>query len=630
MRKRRIMSSSLRNPLVRPPTLLATLGLAFGTGLFAATLHFRQSGAHASAPRVVLVLVAYFLACAAVVIAARLATTRPDAALGAHVRTGVAAALVLGFTLLDLLHFQLFKRHIDAAALHLGWQAVRSKSIAVGLPDLLAALLALIVLGLLAALAHAALSRFGADSRSEQLARAISGFTLVLGLLGGLLRERLWDEDHVEAARLARALPFASNADVRGAELSERGFGGELDAAVFAELGRARAALGTASLSARTRPDLLIVHVESLRGDMVVPELMPGLVALGKECHTPQRHYATGNNTGSAVFGLVSGLNGFQYPAARKQRATALPLVVLKRLGYRVFTHFANNLRTYDDVFEVVFAGGVDQSFVPADGPSEQMDRAVVQHYLGSLGEGTGPRFDYLVLDSTHYDYAYPPEYEKHVPSGTLALGLRDGFIEDAEVAARAKERAQLVKNRYLNAVGWVDAQLSELVAELKAKNRWASTLVVIVGDHGEAFWEHGSFGHGMGLEEEQIRVASMFCGVGPLAAEVSSHADVFPTWFAHMGLSGVPGPFMNGRSLLDRRPEAEVAVSAMGITGAFSSRRFVAVGSGLKLHFDNSPRLPIVSATDLDDRALGQVPDDAERVLGQALATKLLRSPAP
>ncbi|MBK9002275.1 MAG: sulfatase-like hydrolase/transferase [Myxococcales bacterium] len=256
------------------------------------------------------------------------------------------------------------------------------------------------------------------------------------------------------------------------------------------------------------------------------------------------------------------------------------------------------------------------------------MDRAVVAHYLSSLDSLTGPRFDYLVLDSTHYDYAYPPEYETHVPSGTLDVGIRDGLIENADIASRARGRAPLVKNRYLNAVGWVDAQLSDLVARIKAKQRWETTLVVIVGDHGEAFWEHGSFGHGMGLEEEQIRVASMFCGVGPLEAEIASHADVFPTWFAKMELSGVPGPFMTGRSLLERRPESEVAVSGMGVTGSFHSRRFVAVGSGLKLHFDNSARLPIVRATDLEDQPLHGVPEGAQRVLAQALATKLLRSP--
>ncbi|MBK9002276.1 MAG: hypothetical protein IPM35_41705 [Myxococcales bacterium] len=341
------MPSSSRNPLQRPPTTLATLLVALAVGLSTALVQWRQSGAQSSAPRVMVLMAAYALACAAVVVSVRLATLRPDAAVAAHFRGGLAAALVLSWTLLDLLHYRLFRRHIDAAALHLGWEAVRSKSIGVGASDLAAVVAAFGVGVVLFSLFHATLSRFGTTLRAEKAARGIAGFVLMLGLLGGLLRERLWDEDHHEAERLARSLPWASNLDVRFLDTSDSGFGADVDLGVVRELGARRDALARSTLGARSRPDLLIVHVESLRGDVLVPELMPRLVELGKECQIPRRHYATGNNTGSAVFGLMSGLSGFQYPHARQNRATVLPLVVLKKLGYRIFTHFANNLRTY-------------------------------------------------------------------------------------------------------------------------------------------------------------------------------------------------------------------------------------------------------------------------------------------
>jgi hypothetical protein len=328
------------------------------------------------------------------------------------------------------------------------------------------------------------------------------------------------------------------------------------------------------------------------------------------------------------VFGLTTGLHAYQYPLARDRRAPALPLVVLKRLGYRVATHFANNLRTYDDVFDVVFGGVVDEAFVPPDGPADAMDRAVVGHYLESLAKHDGPRFDYLVLDSTHYDYGYPKEFERHTPAGTLELGIADTVALGPDAMAKARARMPLVKNRYLNAVGWVDAQLGQLVDGLEERGRLAKTWLVIVGDHGESFWERDTLGHGTSLDEQQIRVAAVFCGLGSGGFEVaqSSHADVFPTWFARMGLSGAPGPFMMGRSLLGRR-EADTVAVGMGVTGQFRSRRFVAVGHELKVHFDNEGRLPIAAVTDLDDRPISPVPELAGRVLAEALGTKLLRS---
>ncbi|GMV12873.1 MAG: hypothetical protein DYH12_06730 [Sorangiineae bacterium PRO1] len=622
------MPSPPRNPLRREPTTLATLLLALGVGSFAAWVQWREAGVVATAPRVAVLMLAYALACGAIVIASAFATLRPERAMATHVRTGVGAALVVAWTLADLLHYRVFKRHIDAEALHLGWQAVRAKALRVEATDVVAVVAAFLVFSLLAALAHSQLSRFGHSDATERRARGVAGLLIIAGLLGGLLRERLWDEHHPEAARLARALPWAANLELVLTREGDRGFGVELDRQAASDLGRVREALASAPLAAAERPNLLIVHVESLRADVFTPELMPRLTHLAKECRAPTRHYATGNNTGTAVFGLATGLYAYQYPLARDARAPALPLIVLKRLGYRLFTHFANNLRSYDDVFEVVFGGVVDEAFVPADGPADVMDRAVVSHYLESLAKHPGPRFDYLVLDSTHYPYGYPKEHERHTPAGTLELGISDTIAPGPDAMVKARARIPLVKNSYLNSVGWVDAQLGQIVDALREHGRLANTWLVVVGDHGESFWERDTLGHGTSLDEQQIRVAAVFCGLGAGGIEgaQSSHADVFPTWFSRMGLSGAPGPFMMGRSLLAPR-ENDTVVVGMGVTGQFRSRRFVAVGHQLKVHFDNDGRLPIAAVTDLDDRALSPVPETSGRVLAEALGTKLLRS---
>jgi len=305
--------------------------------------------------------------------------------------------------------------------------------------------------------------------------------------------------------------------------------------------------------------------------------------------------------------------------------------VMLHRLGYRNATHLANNLQQYDQVFDVVFGSGVDDAYTAPDGPSNEMDTSVVDHYLGSLDQGSRPRFDYLVLDSTHYDYAYPPEYEKHTPSGTLELGARDTVIIEAGINERMKPKAPLVKNRYLNAVSWVDDVIARLVLGIRKKGRWDSTWIAIVGDHGEAFFEHGQFGHGNGLENEQVQVPFVLCGPRRPSAryEYSSHADLMPTWFDLMQVRGVPSPFMSGRSLLRYSPETDVAVVGTGITGRFTSRRFVAIGRGLKVVFVNEPGWPIQSVWDVEDRPLATVPDLAFTVLFEALGTKTLRSPA-
>jgi tetratricopeptide (TPR) repeat protein len=59
----------------------------------------------------------------------------------------------------------------------------------------------------------------------------------------------------------------------------------------------------------------------------------------------------------------------------------------------------------------------------------------------------------------------------------------------------------------YEGEVRFVDAQVGRIVEALKAKGLSDSTLLVVVGDHGEAFGEHKEQGHGIFAYEESLRV---------------------------------------------------------------------------------------------------------------------------
>ncbi|WP_157976175.1 LTA synthase family protein [Lewinella sp. IMCC34191] len=64
-----------------------------------------------------------------------------------------------------------------------------------------------------------------------------------------------------------------------------------------------------------------------------------------------------------------------------------------------------------------------------------------------------------------------------------------------------------LYQSRYLNALEHGVEMVDQVIAGLKATGRDSNTLVVIAGDHGEAFGQHGHHGHGNTLYEEDIRV---------------------------------------------------------------------------------------------------------------------------
>lgn len=61
--------------------------------------------------------------------------------------------------------------------------------------------------------------------------------------------------------------------------------------------------------------------------------------------------------------------------------------------------------------------------------------------------------------------------------------------------------------NRYLNALHHSDQVLGKLIRTLEHRGLSESTLVIVVGDHGEAFGRHDQFGHASRIYEENLHV---------------------------------------------------------------------------------------------------------------------------
>jgi phosphoglycerol transferase MdoB-like AlkP superfamily enzyme len=111
---------------------------------------------------------------------------------------------------------------------------------------------------------------------------------------------------------------------------------------------------------------------------------------------------------------------------------------------------------------------------------------------------------------------------------------------------------------RYLNTLHYTDRELQRLFAGLRERGLADDTLVVVTGDHGEAFGEpHNAWGHGSRVFEENVRVPLMiwnprlFGGAGR-SPQIGGHVDLNPTIADVLGVP--PAPDWRGRSLFDPR----------------------------------------------------------------------------
>ena len=172
----------------------------------------------------------------------------------------------------------------------------------------------------------------------------------------------------------------------------------------------------------------------------------------------------------------------------------------------------------YDDSFE---AG---QAFKPVN--SERRADAVVALFAAWLdGRGEEPFFAWVHFFDPHLPYRPPAPYDREFSS-----------------------------NPYDGEVAFMDEAIGTVVGKLREKNLLERTLVVVAGDHGEAFGEKIETGHGVFLYDQTLKVPLIMCAPGHLAGGkvVPSRVrltDIVPTVLDMVGLP-VPAE-VEGQSLV-------------------------------------------------------------------------------
>lgn len=96
-----------------------------------------------------------------------------------------------------------------------------------------------------------------------------------------------------------------------------------------------------------------------------------------------------------------------------------------------------------------------------------------------------------------------------------------------------ALERKRYVHALYAGALFELDADLGKFFTYLTESGKMQNTVVIIVGDQGDEFWEHGNYSHGWSLYNEVLRVP--FIVYVPqqktfTSDKLTSLVDIFPT----------------------------------------------------------------------------------------------------
>lgn len=156
---------------------------------------------------------------------------------------------------------------------------------------------------------------------------------------------------------------------------------------------------------------------------------------------------------------------------------------------------------------------------------------------------GDEPFFLFLHYYDVHSSYTSLPKHEAaFVRERDTALDGSTDQLVWAKQAGRefASRDIRHLRDLYHAGVRQMDEEFGSLVSFLEERDLLETTLIVVTSDHGEEFYEHGSFLHGITQYQEVLHVPLLIRGPGVPAGsrfdEPVSLVDVMPTVLSLVG----------------------------------------------------------------------------------------------
>ena len=285
---------------------------------------------------------------------------------------------------------------------------------------------------------------------------------------------------------------------------------------------------------------------ESLRWDMVDVNIMPATYKFANTAIWCRNNFSGGNGTRMGMFSLFYGLYGSYWFGFLAENRGPVLIDALIEQNYQM------DMRTsaafsYPEFDKTVFARVPSKNMHDGlKGFSWERDRENVGALLKFIDsrDPNRPFMTFMFFESSHAPYDFPPENV-----------IRKDYLKEMNYARLdLVHQIGQIKNRYINSCNHLDGQIARILEYLKKHDLLDSTIVVMSGDHGQEFMEHGKWGHNSAFVEEQMRAPLILWIPGQRARQITSmtsHMDVSATIGKLLGIKNDPGDYSQGINLL-------------------------------------------------------------------------------
>lgn len=296
------------------------------------------------------------------------------------------------------------------------------------------------------------------------------------------------------------------------------------------------------------RPNIVLISVAGLRGDMMNPVNMPMLYQHAQQGVYSSQHFASSNDENTSLFGILYSIPATYWYPALYSRTPPVLTDVLKKIGYQSSYYSSQTLlpneqrQSFFKQFKQIVLG-------PRTANTALGDQKIVDKWKSDVTASTQPSFSLIQLESLSR-FSTPPEFSNTFqPDFHGVLILNSSSPEDAE----------LIRNRYRNSTRYIDQLIAEITQHIGDNG-----IVIVTGEYGDPLGQDDPphWGKDANYSTLQTRVPLVMFGPGFHAERLSKptiHYDIVPTLFSALGLSlDDINSYSSGQNLLEGEPDRD------------------------------------------------------------------------
>lgn len=392
------------------------------------------------------------------------------------------------------------------------------------------------------------------------------------------------------------------------------------------------------------QPNVIIIMVDTLRADHTgcygyEKNTTPNIDKLAEDGEVIEQFYSTSSWTMPAVMSLFTGL----YPVNHRTTnySTRLPdeiptiAQILKDNGYSTkgivsnvtvnsIFGFDKGFDSYDDEtyrmvneMRAVSIESSTDSVEPHAYITSPIITRIAKDWLANR-EDKSPFFMYIHYTDPHFSYIPPPPYDKEFDNNYIGeltgWEIKDNPDLPDNVTKRDWEHLVAL---YDGEIKWTDKHIGEFIEQVKAQGLYDNSIIIVLGDHGEEFGEHGGIAHGETLYQEAVLVPCIYKGASfskqSSFRATGSIVDLAPTILEQ---TGCPKAVSDGVSLTDLKP----AENALLLETRVFGKKSALIKEGFKYITDDSSNIVEIYNLKTDSEEKNNLINKVPNGLGDAV----------